>query len=164
MDSDGLSLADRQSGSGNAWSLDIRSMSLQSLLARFESLPQVQISGPDWLSDQRYDLKAVVSDEYRLQLRSRPTRESANSPREVVLLALQEIRRRFQIQSHREKKEMVAYVLRPVDGVESLINRPGNGSRSRAEGGIGYSWMRAMADSEQRARPSAGSSSGFRTL
>src|SRR5881394_2261286 len=44
------------------WSLRADGISIKSLLARMEGVPQVQVIAPDWMTRDRYALTARVSD------------------------------------------------------------------------------------------------------
>ncbi|HTP35239.1 MAG TPA: TIGR03435 family protein [Candidatus Acidoferrales bacterium] len=97
------------------WSLQASGVSLKSLLARMEGVPQVRIVAPEWMTRQRFDLIAVVCDEYRLQLRRREE-AAANTREELRGLIGRELEERLQIRMHREKREVPVYILKTSNG------------------------------------------------
>jgi uncharacterized protein (TIGR03435 family) len=94
----------------DVWSLRANGISLKSLLARVEGLPQIRIVAPDWMTEDRYAVTAQVSDEYRLRLRRRE--ESEGGPQgEVRALVRHELQERLQLKMHREMRAVPVYVL-----------------------------------------------------
>jgi uncharacterized protein (TIGR03435 family) len=95
----------------DAWSLRASGVSLKSLLARVEGLPQIRIVAPEWMTSDRYAITAQVSDEYRLRLRRRE--ESEGGPgEEVRALVRQELQERLQLKMHRELRMVPVYVVK----------------------------------------------------
>jgi uncharacterized protein (TIGR03435 family) len=95
----------------DAWSLRTEGVSLKSLLARLEGVPQIRIIAPEWMTQDRYALTAQVSDEYRLHLRRRE--ESERGPAaELRGLVLRELEERLQLRMHRETRTVPVYVLK----------------------------------------------------
>jgi uncharacterized protein (TIGR03435 family) len=84
---------------------------LRSLLMRAYKVRDYQISGPDWLTDQRYDVAAKLPD---------------NAPTGQAPLMLQVLlAERFKLTLHHEQKEMPAYALAVAKG--GLKLKPVNG-------------------------------------
>ena len=77
--------------------VDIGFMSLAELLPRAFRVQPYQISGPDWLSEQRFDIHATI-----------PMGVSREQVPEMLQGLLAE---RFKLKLHREKKDLPAYAL-----------------------------------------------------
>ena len=106
------------------WSVHAAGISIKSLLARTSGVPQLRIVAPDWMSQERYDLTAVVSDDYRLQLRRRD--EAPPNPREELRSLLErELTDRLQIRTRREKREVPVFVLKTVPGTAPAVDDDG---------------------------------------
>ena len=93
------------------WSLKADGISLKSLIARVENVPQVRIIAPEWMTTDRYTVTAQVSDDYRLHLRRREN--SAGGPRAELFKLLQaELQERLQLKMHREFRTVPVFVLK----------------------------------------------------
>jgi uncharacterized protein (TIGR03435 family) len=107
----------------DAWSLRANGISLKSLLALMEELPQIRIVAPDWMTADRYAFLAQVSDDYRLHLRRREDSE-AGPAEELRALVRREFQERLQLKMHREFRRAPVYVLKagpsPKLGVEPV--------------------------------------------
>lgn len=119
------------------WSLHAGGVSLKSLMARMWAVPQVRIVAPDWMTLERYDLTAVVSDEYRLQLRRREE-ASANPREELRTLVARELEDRLQIHIRREQRDVPVFVLKTVAGTTPRPGQPPpeNGAGGEHPGGL----------------------------
>ena len=95
----------------DAWSLRASGVSLKSLLARIEGVPQARILAPDWMTSDRYAFTAQVSDDYRLHLRRRDPTEFGPGP-ELRALVRRELQERLQLKMHREFRMAPVYVLK----------------------------------------------------
>jgi len=95
----------------DAWSLRANGISLKSLLARMEGLPQIRIVAPDWMTADRYAFVAQVSDDYRLHLRRREDSD-AGPIDELRALVRRELQERLQLRTHREFRLAPVYVLK----------------------------------------------------
>jgi uncharacterized protein (TIGR03435 family) len=103
------------------WSMRASGVSIKSLLARMSGLPQLRIVAPEWMSQERYDLTATVSDEYRLQFRRRD--EAPPNPRdELRALVERELTERLQIRTRREKRDVPVFVLKTVPGTAPTLD------------------------------------------
>jgi uncharacterized protein (TIGR03435 family) len=108
------------------WSLRANGISIKSLLARMEGIPQMRIIAPDWMTTERYSLTAVVSQEHRLHLRRRET--GATSPREELRQLIEkELADRLQIHMHRENRAVPVYLLKTVEGVAPKLGQEESG-------------------------------------
>jgi uncharacterized protein (TIGR03435 family) len=113
------------------WSLRANGISIKSLLARMEGIPQVQIVAPDWMTSERYSLTAIVSEEHRLHLRRRE--DGKRSPGEELReLIEKELADRLQIRTHRENRTVPVYLLKAVDGVIPKLGMEESGQSHRA--------------------------------
>ena len=123
------------------WSLHANGTSIKSLLSRMEGLPQVRIVAPDWMTRERYELKAVVSDEYRLRFRRRE--EGVKGPREELrILVKQELVDRMQIRMHRERRDTTVSVVKAMEGTTPKLGQADAGSwRGDGAGGL-QAWAR----------------------
>jgi uncharacterized protein (TIGR03435 family) len=115
----------------DAWSMRADGVSLKSLLARLEGLPQVRIIAPDWMTKDRYAFLAQVSDDYRLHLRRRDDSQSGPTD-ELRALVLRELTERLQLKMHREMRMAPVYVakagestkLAPAEGIGEAFHDP----------------------------------------
>ena len=78
-------------------SLTMRNITLKSCIAWAYHVTEIQVSGPDWMGNERYDLAAKAAG---------PANEAQLR---VMLQGL--LADRFHVQLHRQTKEMSAYVL-----------------------------------------------------
>lgn len=82
--------------------IDYTNVSLMELIRRAYDVKDYQISGPDWLAQQRFDVKAT---------------HEPNAPREQVNLMLQALLEdRFKIVIRKEKRSLPAYALTAAKG------------------------------------------------
>jgi uncharacterized protein (TIGR03435 family) len=101
-------------------------VSLKTILSRAYDIREDQIAGPDWLSDERYELTAVVAD-----------------PAQFQPLMQKELAKRGRLVAHRETKNVPVYVLKSLRGPVKLPDSPGNTVVSRpadADGMSTYKW------------------------
>lgn len=78
-------------------SLTMRNITLKSSIAWAYHVTEIQVTGPDWMGNQRYDIAAKAAG---------PANEAQLRVMLQTLLA-----DRFHVQLHRQVKEMAAYVL-----------------------------------------------------
>jgi uncharacterized protein (TIGR03435 family) len=82
---------------GDPGMVDYRNVSLKSVIARAYEVKENQVSGPDWLDTERFDIVAKVPP---------------NTPKGQVALMLQNLLAgRFKLQVHREQKVMPVYAM-----------------------------------------------------
>jgi uncharacterized protein (TIGR03435 family) len=82
---------------GDPGRIDYVNITLRDLIRRAYDVKDYQISGPDWMNQQRYDVKAT---------------HPPNTPREEVSLMLQKLLEdRFKMVIHKEKRQLPAYAL-----------------------------------------------------
>ena len=82
---------------GDPGMVDYKNVSLKSLIARAYAIKEYQVSGPDWLDSERFDVLAKVP---------------ANSPTGQIPLMLQGLlAERFKLTAHREQKVMPVYAM-----------------------------------------------------
>lgn len=98
-------------------------------------IPEMRITGPDWLTTQRYAITALVND-----------------PADFRPLFQKELADRFHLQAHRETKEMPVYVLKPVEGAAPKL-QPSTSAKSghTTDGAIqlpGFPMARFLTDLE----------------
>jgi uncharacterized protein (TIGR03435 family) len=86
--------------------IDYVSASLKALLARAYDLRPDQVSGPDWLGDERFDIMATMA----------PGTDAARF--RVMLQQL--LTERFQVRTHRETKPLRVYLLTVTKGGSKL--------------------------------------------
>jgi uncharacterized protein (TIGR03435 family) len=87
----------RVSMGGDPGRINYSNVTLRDVLARAYGVKEPQISGPDWLATERYDIIATLAP---------------NTPKEQVPLMLQNLlAERFKVTVHRETKTMPAYAL-----------------------------------------------------
>lgn len=86
--------------------LKYEGVSLSDLLADSHRLQHHQISGPDWLSSQRFDIMAVIPAAF----------SEAQIPEMLAALLVE----RFGLKTHDETKEMQVYTLEPAKGGAKL--------------------------------------------
>jgi uncharacterized protein (TIGR03435 family) len=104
-------------------SVVMRNVPLRMIIEDAYDLKRYALTAPDWLDNQRFDINAradakVKQEELRLMLQS--------------LLA-----ERFQLKTHRESKEMSAYVLLPAKSGFKLKPAEGSGSGINSSRGAG---------------------------
>jgi uncharacterized protein (TIGR03435 family) len=87
-------------------------------LSRAYGLPEHRIIGPDWLDTERYAIVAQVDD-----------------LKDFQPLFQQELTARFKMVAHRETKEVLIYVIKPLDGAPPPTQSHGNAPR----GTMGFS-------------------------
>ena len=96
--------------------LTIRNGSLSSCIQWANSVQSYQISGPEWLGSQRFDITAKTSDSaVEAQLR-------------LMLQTL--LKERFKLATHREKRELPVYVLSVAKSGHKLHPAEGEGDSS----------------------------------
>jgi uncharacterized protein (TIGR03435 family) len=96
---------------GDPGMVDYKNVSLKSLIARAYEMKEFQVSGPDWLDTERFDVLAKTPP---------------NTPGDRVPLMLQTLlAERFKLSGHRDQKVMPVYAmvvgksgfkLKPLDG------------------------------------------------
>src|SRR5262245_1176997 len=87
---------------GDPGRIDYTNITLRDLIRRAYDVKDYQISGPDWLNQQRFDVKAT---------------HPPNTPREQVALMLQKLLEdRFKMVIHKEKRQLPAYALTVAKG------------------------------------------------
>ena len=93
-------------GSNTPERIDFVSVSLKDLLARAYDLKPEQVSGPDWLGDERFDVQATMAP-------------GTNAAQMRVMLQ-QLVAERFQVRTHRETNPLRAYLLTVTKGGSKL--------------------------------------------
>lgn len=86
--------------------IDYVSVSLKELLARAYDVKPEQVSGPDWLGDERFDIQATMA----------PATDAA----QVRVMLQQLLAERFQVRTHRETKPLRVYLLTMTKGGSKL--------------------------------------------
>ena len=122
------------------WSLRASGISLKSLLARLEGMPQLRIVAPDWMSEDRYTLTAIASDDYRLRLRRREGSGAEGPREEMYVRVLDELKERLQLKMHREFRSVPVWVVKAGENV-----RLGQGPAKPAAATARTSGMRAWS-------------------
>jgi uncharacterized protein (TIGR03435 family) len=96
--------------SGGRWAKDsIRGegVPLKKVIARAYDLPEHRVVGPEWIGTQRYALTAVAS-----------------KPEDLQPLLQRMLAERFQMEAHRETKEVPVYVLKALEGLQPNARPP----------------------------------------
>jgi len=108
-------------------------VSLKDCLESAYSVKRYQISGPDWLETQLFDITARVEDNH--------------SKNEIMLMFQTLIADRFKLAMHREQKELPVYALLVGKNGSRLPKSDGDGdfSMGPTSGGIGFEKI-SMAD------------------
>jgi len=108
-------------------------VSLKDCLESAYSVKRYQISGPDWLETQLFDITARV--------------EGNHSKNEIMLMFQTLIADRFKLAMHREQKELPVYALLVGKNGSRLHKSDGDGdfSMGPTSGGIGFEKI-SMAD------------------
>ena len=82
---------------GDPGMVDYKNVSLKSVIARAYEMKEFQVSGPDWLDTERFDILAKTPP---------------NTPKERIPLMLQTLlAERFKLTGHREQKVMPVYAM-----------------------------------------------------
>lgn len=98
---------------GDAGRINYSNVTLKMLLAKAYNVKEHQISGPDWINSERYDVVAKIPDD---------------TPKDQVPLMLQALlTERFQMKSHRETKVMPVYELVVAKGGPKLTKAESEG-------------------------------------
>ena len=98
---------------GDPGMVDYKNVSVKSVIARAYEMKEYQISGPDWLDTERFDIVAKVAP---------------NTPTGQVHLMLQTLlAERFKLRVHREQKVMPVYAM--VVGKSGLKIKPMEGEQ-----------------------------------
>jgi uncharacterized protein (TIGR03435 family) len=115
---------------GDPGMVDYKNVSLKSVIARAYGMKDYQVSGPDWLDTERFDILAKIAP---------------NTPPDQVNLMLQNLlAERFKLKAHREQKVMPVYAmvvgkggpkLKPMEGEQEGRMRMTIGPRGRKMSG-----------------------------
>jgi len=92
----------RVGASGDAGRVSYTRVTLNNLLMTAYKVKRYQISGPDWMDRERYDVAAKLPE------------GSSKDQAPLMLQAL--LAERFQVALHREQKDLPAYALAPAKG------------------------------------------------
>jgi uncharacterized protein (TIGR03435 family) len=84
-------------GSSSPQRIDYEAVTLKAVLARAYNVKPYQISGADWLADERYDIVATMGPETSLE--------------QLQLMLQQLLTERFRISLHRDTKMLPVYLL-----------------------------------------------------
>ncbi|HVO97459.1 MAG TPA: TIGR03435 family protein [Bryobacteraceae bacterium] len=84
-------------GSSDPGRVSYTGMSMKDLVAIAYEVKRTQVTGPDWIDSERYDITATMA----------PTTTKA----QFSMMLQKLLAERFKLQAHREKKEMSAFVL-----------------------------------------------------
>ena len=115
---------------GDPGMVDYKNVSLKAVIARAWEMKEYQVSGPDWLDTERFDIVAKTPP---------------NTPRERIPLMLQTLlAERFKLAGHREQKVMPVYAM--VVGKSGFKLKPLEGD---AEGRMRMSISPQGADDER---------------
>jgi uncharacterized protein (TIGR03435 family) len=105
------------------------SISLQALIGVASGVPYERVAGPGWMASDHYAISATLSDATRLRLRTREP-DDARVIDEFRALLTEELLRRFQLETHRETRETLGYLLQPSAGGVVALRPPVVGERA----------------------------------
>src|SRR5689334_1861616 len=113
---------------GDPGRINYTNMSLKMLITRAYGVKDYQVSGPDWMDSERFDVTAT---------------HPPNTPREQVQAMLQTLLEdRFKMTVHKEKKVLPAYALTVAKGgpkFQAVPAEPGEDGRPRMGGMMRFS-------------------------
>ncbi len=105
------------------------SISLQSLIAVAGGVPSDRVAGPGWMASDHYAVSATLSEATRLRLRTRSP-DDARVIDEFRAMLTEELLRRFQLETHRETRETLGYLLQPAAAGVVALRPPAVGERA----------------------------------
>lgn len=97
--------------------LRAKSISTRSLIAIAAGVSPTHVLGPDWIDTERFSVAAVLADDSRSRLRTRPS-GGAGLDDEFRELFSQEIASRFHLEIRRERRDVRGFVVRPPNGAQ----------------------------------------------
>lgn len=114
--------------------LQSNSISLKSLIAIATGMPPSRIEGPASIDTDHYAVTAILSDEWRLRLRTRAAADALIAQDFRALLE-KELITRFHLEYRFNTRDQLSYTLQPVEGLklkarQSPSQEPGRIARS----------------------------------